>query len=353
MGRKFWIFIALLAVLMLALEYQMPRHFTWKATFAHADRQPFGCYVFDSMMATTMPHGYTVCRKTVSQLAVEKAPPRSIIILRFGYQGGDVNVDTLLALAERGNRILFAHSYFGGKLCDTLSMSCNTFVNSFLNEVLKLDTQRRDTIFWTDDSLHYGAAEYTVYSQMVSSCLLDSLPSVPLAKIHNWEGIQFAKDHIDKDSPLMKDDPLKLRVADIVARSYPVGKGEIILVTTPLLMTNYGILNNPAYVHRLMNRLKDLPVVRTEAYMPSYDVAEESPFRELLKRPPLRWALYLTLMGIVLLMVFTARRRQRAIPVVEPPKNYQLDLIRRIGTLLYQRTKHNRIWKKTTNSDNP
>ena len=65
MGRKFWIFIALLAVLMLALEYQMPRHFTWKATFAHADRQPFGCYVFDSMMATTMPHGYTVCRKTV------------------------------------------------------------------------------------------------------------------------------------------------------------------------------------------------------------------------------------------------------------------------------------------------
>ena len=112
MGRKFWLFIAVLALLMLALEYQMPRNFIWKPTYAHADRQPFGCYVFDSIMATTMPGGYTVCRKTLSQLAVEKAPPRSIIILRSGWYSENVNVDTLLALAQRGNRILLAYSYF-------------------------------------------------------------------------------------------------------------------------------------------------------------------------------------------------------------------------------------------------
>jgi hypothetical protein len=144
-----------------------------------------------------------------------------------------------------------------------------------------------------------------------------------------------------KDGPYEAEDSDKVRVADIVALSYPVGKGEIILVTTPLLFTNYGILNNPAYVHRLMNRLKPLPVVRTEAYMPNVNVAETSPFRELLKRPPLRWALYLTILGVVLLMGFSARRRQRAIPEVTPPKNYQLDFIRRIGTLQYQRNKQN------------
>ena len=139
----------------------------------------------------------------------------------------------------------------------------------------------------------------------------------------------------------MKADPSKMKVADVVALSYPIGKGEIILVTTPLMLTNYGILNDPVYVHRLLNHLKPLPVIRTEAYMPNINVAESSPFRELLKRPPLRWALYLVLLGIVLLMGFNARRRQRAIPVEKPPRNYQLDFIRHIGTLQYMKQKKN------------
>ena len=50
MNRKFWLFLFALLVLMLALEYQMPRRFQWEPTFAHAARQPFGCYVFDSII---------------------------------------------------------------------------------------------------------------------------------------------------------------------------------------------------------------------------------------------------------------------------------------------------------------
>ena len=124
MSRKFWLFIVALLALMLVLEYQMPRRFVWNPTFAHEDRQPFGCYVFDSLLSSEMPHGYTVCRKTLSQLSLEKLPPRSIIILRTGYQGEYVNVDTLLALAARGNRILYADSYFRDELCDTLNIRC-------------------------------------------------------------------------------------------------------------------------------------------------------------------------------------------------------------------------------------
>jgi hypothetical protein len=45
------------------------------------------------------------------------------------------------------------------------------------------------------------------------------------------------------------------------------------------------------------------------------------------------------LLGVVLLMGFGARRRQRAIPVEAPPRNYQLDFIRHIGTLQYLKQK--------------
>lgn len=339
MSRKFWLSVIALLALMLVLEYQMPRRFQWEPTFAHADRQPFGCYVFDSIFSQEMPHGYTVCRKSLSQLALQDTSPRSIVILCSGFRREQINVDTLLALAQRGCRILYADSYLDHQLCDTLHIKCDSH-NYFAFKDFMQQGHQRDTIFWTGDTRHYQPTAFLVYPQLVNACLLDTADAEPLARINDKEGIEFAKEYISKDSPFMKRDPLKEKVADIVALSYPVGKGEIVFVTTPLLMTNYGILDSPGYVHRLMNSLKDLPVVRTEAYMPNYDMAESSPFREFLKRPPLRWALYLVLLGIVLFMGFNARHRQRAIPVEQPPHNYQLDFIRHIGTLQFMKSAH-------------
>lgn len=71
-----------------------------------------------------------------------------------------------------------------------------------------------------------------------------------------------------------------------------------------------------------------------------------SPFRELIKRPPLRWALYLLMLGVILLMVTTARRRQRVIPIIAPPLNKSLEFVRLIGTLYYQRCTHAELVRK-------
>ena len=338
MSRKFWLLVVALLALMLVLEYQMPRRFVWEPTFDHQDRQPFGCYVFDSVLATTMPQGYTVCRKTLSQLSLQEIQPRSIIIVCSGYKAQRVNVDTLLALAHRGFRILYANSSFDNDLCDTLRIRYSSH-NYFSFQSLRKESQKRDTIFWTGDAQHYLPAEYLVHPQIISACIIDTVASEPLARIHDFEMLHFAEEYVGKDSRWIRKDSVGVRVPDVVALRYPIGKGELILVTTPLVMTNYGMLGCPAYVHRLLNQLKPLPVIRTEAYMPNANVAESSPFRELLKRPPLRWALYLILLGVVLLMGFGARRRQRAIPVERPPRNYQLDFIRHIGTLQYLKQK--------------
>lgn len=327
MNRKFWLLTATLLVLMLALEYNMPRRFQWEPTFAHADKQPFGCYVFDSVLSQTMPNGYTVCRKTLSQLALQDTTPRAIIILHHNFWREGLQTDTLLTLAQRGCRILIAASTFPIDLGDTLGTDIRLRSRFKLKDIQDMRPQR-DSIFWTGDTLHYPATTFRVFPQLVSACIWcsDSIPHEPLAMI-------IEEEEIDSDEHEFMD------VKNPIAISYPIGRGELILVTTPLLLTNYGMLDCPAYVHRLMNRLQDLPTVRTEAYMPNTDMNERSPFRELLKRPPLRWALYLVLLGVVLLMTLTARRRQRAIPVEQPPRNYQLDFIRHIGTLQYKKEK--------------
>ena len=120
-----------------------------------------------------------------------------------------------------------------------------------------------------------------------------------------------------------------------VAMSRRWGKGEVILVSTPLIFTNYGMLDgkNATYIFRLLSQMGKLPIVRTEGYMKETAQVQQSPFRYLLAHQPLRWALYLTMITIILFMIFTAKRRQRVIPVIHEPANKSLEFTELIGTL--------------------
>lgn len=100
--------------------------------------------------------------------------------------------------------------------------------------------------------------------------------------------------------------------------------------------------NTSDLVMRLMTQLADRPVVRTLQFNRTVGQTEQqqSPFRVLLQSRPLTWAFYLSLLTIVLFFIFTARRRQRVIQVVEPPKNHSLEFVQLIGTLYYLRRDH-------------
>lgn len=71
-----------------------------------------------------------------------------------------------------------------------------------------------------------------------------------------------------------------------------------------------------------------------------------SPFRYFLSQSPLRWALYLSMVSILLFMIFTARRKQRAIPVIREPENKSLEFAELIGTLYYQKKDHADLVRK-------
>ena len=50
----------------------------------------------------------------------------------------------------------------------------------------------------------------------------------------------------------------------------------------------------------------------------------------------LRWAVYLTLLTIVLSLIFTARRKQRVIPEIKEPENQTLNMVKHIGLIYYR-----------------
>ena len=372
-SRNFLFAMLVLFVLFCLLQVNLPKKFVWSPTFSHVDKQPLGCFVFDSVLTQSLPNGYHVTKKTFFQLDQEHAKEKISVLMVVDQQNlKQLDVKYLCNIARRGGKVMVvaSSSFDDGRNADTvvvdeLERTFNVRIEDgtyfslrgILAGLKAHDNDMYDTIYWNNRETMYAAQPYRMFYNMVGGTLfVDSVPKVKrLAYTLSTAGYDYKYDSlyvgdftrfdtiVDKKERIERIDTFAIKKVP-TAVSVPYGKGEVIFVSSPLLFTNYGMLegNTFVYIFRLMSYLADLPVYRTEAYVKTDAmlVAEQSPFREFIKRPPLRWALYLALLGVVLFMIFTARRRQRVIPIMSKPANRSLEFIQLIGTLYYQRKDH-------------
>ena len=360
---KFIVGIILMLLAVVVIEYRMPRRFQWTPTFGHKDAQPFGCMLLDSMMAQTMPCGYTVVDETLWQMQRDSMlnEPCGIVILTTDDLKEDLLKSHILPLVEQGHVVLLGVTrVFGWE--DTLGLRFD-WNNSFDIRNIAGKHPEKYPVNWVDttDGYPVDSSLCRVYDVMVHRVIrtvdrakrdeekwvFDEDTGVWLQPDMDEEATETEAEEADTDEIVYKT--LAIYDDNAIALSIQRGKGELILLSAPLLMTNYAMVNHDdgaVFVHRLMNRMKHLPVIRTEAYMGVTAREEQSPFYVLLERPPFRWALYLTFMGIVLYCIFTARRRQRPIPVISQPQNGNLEFVRLIGMLYWQEGNHQELLKK-------
>lgn len=372
-SRNFLFAMLVLFVLFCLLQVNLPKKFVWSPTFSHVDKQPLGCFVFDSVLTQSLPNGYHVTKKTFFQLDQEHAKEKISVLMVVDQQNlKQLDVKYLCNIARRGGKVMVvaSSSFDDGRNTDTVvvdelertfkvKIEDGTYfsLRGILSGLKAHDNDMYDTIYWNNRETMYAAQSYRMFYNMVGGTLfVDSVPKVKrLAYTLSTAGYDYRQDSlyvgdftsfdtiVDEKERIERIDTFAIKKVP-AAVSVPYGKGEVIFVSSPLLFTNYGMLegNTSVYIFRLMSYLADLPVYRTEAYVKTDAmlVAEQSPFREFIKRPPLRWALYLALLGVVLFMIFTARRRQRVIPIMSKPANRSLEFIQLIGTLYYQRKDH-------------
>ena len=341
---RVYIFCILIFLLLVFLsEYRMPKHFRWEPTFSHNDKQPFGCYVLDSVLSASLPQGYTVNRQTLYQMRDLKQPHGILLIADDMTEMTKTDVKSVLTLAEKGHRLLLVTGSCGRLMEDTLR--CHSYQRGSAMPLVQYAKKGfgRDTIEWFADH-RYKRREYRFYPQLLNHEMVVQTDSIACRILSSVV------------------DTVKSNLATAV--TFPLGKGSITWVCTPLIFTNFGILdaNNHEYIFRLLTETGGLPVIRTEAYGPAVQAAEQTPLRFIISQRPLRWALYLSLLVVLLSMIFGFRRRQRVIPVVEKPQNHLLEFVQLIGTLYYQRrdcrdellqqsNKYKKIWKKTTKKE--
>lgn len=337
MSRAFIVMVIALMAVIILFQLRAPSRFDW-TNFSHSykSKQPFGCYVMDSVLRASLPQGYEVVGTGIDAFIGDSSRTDRhtfIITNEFDDFWYSINV-SFSQLIKEGNNVVIAcdnvYSYNDeAKQMGFYCKSMDYIYRDYSNKETLSDPACYDTIHWHPDALPVEVT-YLVNSAFCTNTLWLSDHYRTVATMNRSNVLYNGGDIDTQEEPCFT-------VAGV--RQY--GKGTVVVVSMPLIYTNYGILNDTIrpLALRLLSECGDLPVVR---YDPSHidkivdgSQGSESPLRYLLANRPLRWAFYLALAAVVALVVFTARRRQRVIPVIKPPVNHMMDFVKRIGGIYY------------------
>ncbi|WP_128545664.1 DUF4350 domain-containing protein [Larkinella soli] len=299
-------------------EYYRPKPIDWTPTYMNKDRIPFGARVVYEVLPEVMNGApVTQVRMPVyNHLSDTKRPPRSnYIFICHAVKFSRFDREKLLTYVREGNQVFLSAYEFPDSLASVLGFTAD----------LKMPTLRDTTL-----GVNF------------------SNPALRSPADYHFR-------HDDGRNYLKIKNPSNITVLGRNARNEPVflkityGKGAIYIHNLPLAFTNYYLLDRPTeeYAYRALSYLPPVPTYWDEYQKQGrFSEDEQSTLRYALSRPPLAWAYYLSLAGLLLYAVFAGKRTQRVIPVVEPLRNTSLEFVQTVGRLYFQRGDHDNLAQK-------
>lgn len=306
MSKTFKIYAVIFIIILIVMgmfEMNKKPVLDWRKNYNVEKKTPFGLYVFDQE-STALFKGklekvrvspYTYYQKN------QYKKPHNILIIQKKLD--DVSWEYIMNEVANGSDVMWFTNDTTAKLRDTLGFRFKT-VSFEDNYYLQL----------TDKKL------------TGSRLLIDKLP--------DNQGFSYIRSDIEiLGKTLHKKSNNESSIsADFVKINF--GKGHFYVHSEPLILTNYYFLKSKNKY--LENVLSYLPDRQTVWFVETDTPLSMSPMRFILNNPPLRYAWYLLLLGLLIFVLFNAKRKQRIVPVIEPLKNTSLNFIRSIGNLYLQ-----------------
>ncbi|MAO09024.1 MAG: hypothetical protein CL596_09955 [Alteromonas sp.] len=227
------------------------------------------------------------------------------------------SIEELLRFAEKGNTVFLSDYYFPNSLSDTLQ---------FKVEYLTHSNKERSSLEFLDKKL---SKNNIVLDRNKGSYFFKEISE-------NTKILGFVKH---------EGHPNFIEI--------PFGEGTILLHLQPKAFTNYHLLKDKQYSYA-EGILSYLP--ETDLYFDSYlkyttpylnDQEEESSdLGWFLEQEAFRWAWYLALLLTLLFVIFTAKRKQRIVPIVKPLENTSMAFVKTISNLYHETKDHRNMVDK-------
>lgn len=313
-----WLFAVVLLAIIVA-EAVRPRPLNWLPSYTSTDKIPYGCYVLFNELEQLFPNTSTdrITRSSYEQLSqLDSLETSTYLFINNSLYLDQESSEKLLDFVKRGNTAFIAATYLSEALADSLNFSTNPMGYGLQDSI---------ALRFTNPHLHQKTFGYpkTLRETYISS--VDTLHTQILGYMEYEAG---------KLAMLDEEMRPKGKLVNFIKTSY--GKGAFYINTAPIAFTNYYMLNgNAPYVADALSYLPDHKIYWDE-YIKDGKVVISSPLRFVLNQTALKCAYYLGLLGILLFMVFRAKREQRIIPIIPPLENSSVAFAQTVGALYYQ-----------------
>ncbi len=310
----------LLLIISLAwLESTEPEPINWTPSFTAKDKIPLGAFVFYENLKAT--HGNIEDINIPPYEYLNSSPGMGTYFFLNNLVTFDKKeLEDLLNWVADGNRLFISAYGFGNHLADTLSLETASHISTD-------GFTSRPKLNLVNSGLQLAkAAEFD-----------HDLPAIYFKEIDTSKTVVLGTAQFEDKEASKKVNFIKTGF----------GNGEIFLHTTPQAFSNYFLLKNDnyKYTEALLAYLEGNTIL-WDAYYKSGKSFFTSPLYILLNNRALKWAYYFILIASIIFILFEGKRKQRAIPVIDPPANRSFEFTETISSLYLEQQKFHELGLK-------
>lgn len=321
--KLYIVFLVAVMALIIYVEANRPRSINWMPSFDIKSKIPFGLKIFQEEKDTyflgdsvkeirVTPYEFFDGHYDFDTLVNTYKIKGTFLSIDNYYEIDESSTDEILYFVSHGNNAFLSMSAFSQKLQDSLKFE---ILNHYFKDRIEA-TLANKKLDDKEYQMKMGVSGYHFSS-------FDTLKTTVLGyqKTNDSTYVNFIK--------------------------IPYGNGNFYLHTQPFAFTNYYLLKdrNYQYAEKVLSYIPkgNIYWYPNKTYNSS---VSDSPVRFILSNEGLKWAWYLFLIGMIIFMIFNAKRKQRIIPIIKPLENTTVDFTKTIGNLYFQEGNHDTIMEK-------
>jgi hypothetical protein len=323
-AKLFFGFFLLLVIFLTYLEATEPQPVNWTPSYMSDDKIPLGSFVFyDSWKNTKNWEFEEIAIPPFEKLSDSLGNGTYFFLNNSAFFDQD-ELDKLLDWVTKGNDLFVSARGISPGLLDTLHLETRVYIP-------KNDLSSKPQVNFENSSLKNKT--HFEFKNEFSSLYFHQKDS---AEIKTLGQINIKEDDKNKQPNFI---------------SSKFGKGKIYLHSTPEAFGNYFLLTdqNYEYAEKILAYINKENPVFLDNYYKAGKTFYSSPLYVLLSDNRLKWAYYFLLAGCILFIIFEGKRKQRAIPVVNPLKNQSYEYSKTVGDLYLEEKEYEQLITKKIN----
>ena len=314
-------FVVLLGIV--AIDSTAPKPINWTPTYSINDKIPFGLYIFNQELKSILkpdtlttinvtPYEYFDGLYDYDTLVNAYKKSGTFVAVNEYSSFDDESVKELLYFSGHGNTVFLSMQTLPQMLLDSLKINYSS----------KFELEKNTAVWFSNEKL--GPEKYNLLEGLGRNYFteIDTLTTTILG----YQGTDKAFANFIK---------------------VPYNQGNFIIHLQPAVFTNFHLLkkNHFEYAEKVLSYLPKGNIYWYTKDLTSGHISQ-NPMRFIFSQPALKAAWYLFLLGMLVFILFNAKRKQRIVPIIEPLENTTIEFTKTIGNLYFQEGNHHTIIDK-------